>query len=290
MKRDEYRSILERLPIENPTPDDIAMLFPHLTAEQARRAFLLSYMVGVPCPPLHVRDVFNVVCYQPKSTSGVNGTGKKIPATLYLSNPCLEIPESEGRYARERRAEVSTYIEKAKRFAKDNWGDHLTQYSGRTTHTAFHLEDPNNPSLNTVLHVRLDRHINEIQRDFSKPRSEILNDEFQYMTIGSFDFLDWSEYTLGRPFPKRFNCARCGGGLLASECAGCGNKFRDSGYRITWDTPLSRKMVDYLLRKGHSFTVDPEISWEKERQAWVKAVHDYEVWKMERHLERIIGT
>ena len=38
MNRQEYRSLLGRLPIKSPTPQDMAMLCPHLTAEEAVEA------------------------------------------------------------------------------------------------------------------------------------------------------------------------------------------------------------------------------------------------------------
>ena len=59
MKSQEYRSILGQLPIKSPTPQDMAMLCPHLTDEEAVEAFTTDSGY-VACPPLRIRHGFHL--------------------------------------------------------------------------------------------------------------------------------------------------------------------------------------------------------------------------------------
>src|SRR3989344_2351732 len=97
MKREEYPSLLRRLPIKKPTPQDMAMLCPHLTPGKAVEAFTTGNGY-VACPPFRVRRSFQVISYHKewveevkvwrivggKYTQVVTGT-KNHPAHLYWS-------------------------------------------------------------------------------------------------------------------------------------------------------------------------------------------------------------
>src|SRR6185437_2036811 len=62
MKKEEYRAILSRLPLKSPTPQDMAMLCPHLTAEEAVQMFG-NGSGYVALPPLRVRHGFQIASY-----------------------------------------------------------------------------------------------------------------------------------------------------------------------------------------------------------------------------------
>jgi len=112
------------------------------------------------------------------------------------------------------------------------------------------------------LYVTLNRDLNEIINDHSRPESELFDDAIAEMTI---DEKIWHELKGGRGTFTEFNCAYCGSGLGFSGCSGCGHKFDDDQFRCGWSTPLSKKMVELLQQKGLVFKKDPQIAWATER-------------------------
>lgn len=253
----QYRSILERLPIENPTSLDMAMLCPHLTPAEAIPAFTTnSGYVGL--PPLHVRHSFQIAAYR-KETD---------PPRLDWAYAGRILRSQDDAFI------VHKHMYEATQFAEDNWGDELILDDWKSI-VEFIVQDPTDlindsdhidyPRTKAVLGVALSRDLNEINRDYSGPKSNILDESILQMTL---DRLVWSEIKGGRGAFIRFNCAHCGAGLSTSYCKGCGHKFHDEGLRSGSNTPLSPKMVAFLLNAGHRFPVNPEIAWTKEKQYW----------------------
>lgn len=304
MKREEYRSILGRLPIKSPTPQDMAMLCPHLTAEEAVKAFTTDSGC-VACPPLRVRHGFQIVSYHKewveevkvrgvvdgKETQVITGT-KNHPARLDWS------------YAGRTRASYADgkshgdvfslykHMDKAMKFAEDNWGDELI-LDDWVSVVEFYVQDPTDlvndryhrdyPRTKAVLCVTLNRDFNEIINDHSKPESELFDEAISQMTL---DHVVWRELWGGQGgSTEEYNCAHCGAGLSLSSCTGCGHRFRDDYSRCGWNTPLSRKMVAFLRDNGHVFKVDLEIAWAKERQNWERSRQAYEKMQRKRQIE-----
>ncbi|MFY9457431.1 MAG: hypothetical protein WAP23_00660 [Candidatus Spechtbacterales bacterium] len=282
MKREEYLSLLGRLPIKSPTPQDMATLCPHLTAEEAVKAFTTDSGY-VACPPLRIRHGFQTLFYHKewveeikvwgivdgKETQTVTGI-KNHPALLswsYANRTPASYADGKSH------GDVFSpckHMDRAMKFAEDNWGEELI-LDNWVSVVEFYIQDPTDlvndryhtdyPRTKAVLYVAMNRYLNEVINDRSKPKSELFDDSISEMTL---DLAVWHEIKGGRGGFTNFNCAHCGAGLLLSSCAGCGHRFRDDKFRCGWYTPLSRRMVTFLREKGHEFTVDPEIAWTKE--------------------------
>lgn len=289
MTNQDYYSILERLPIEDPTPQDMAMLCPHLTQEEAVKAFMIDSGY-VACPPLRVRGSFRVVHYHKEPAremriwSGKDGDKdrsvvtitKHFPAQIDREWKCVS--RASKSYADSKlHGEVFPpykYAEKAAKFAEDNWGDDLIVNNCVSGMQLF-IQDPIKlskdnidhgcPRTKMVLYMTLGRALKEIHAETHKPKSELLDEVIFQMTL---DGLIWSELIDPDIIQTNFNCAHCGAGLGLTSCTGCCNKFRDDSIRCGWNTPLSRKMVAFLRENGYEFKVDPEIAWRKERNGW----------------------
>ena len=294
MKSQEYRSILGQLPIKSPTPQDMAMLCPHLTAEEAVEAFTTDSGY-VACPPLRIRHGFQIVTFHKEwveeikvsrvkdgnEDASVTGT-KNHPARLdwsYASRTPKSYADGKSH------GDVFSpykHMCKAMKFAEDNWGDELILDDWDSV-VEFYVQDPTDlvddryhkdyPRTKAVLRVTLSRDPNTISNEHHKPQSELFDEAISQMTL---DHVIWHELKGVRGGFTEFNCAHCGAGLSLSSCTGCGYRFRDDHYRCGWNTPLSRKMVAFLRENGREFKVDPEIAWKKEREDWERGKREYE--------------
>lgn len=284
MDSKEYRSLLGRLPIKSPTPQDMAILCPHLTAEEAVEAFTTGFGY-VACPPLRIRHSFQVLSYQGEWVEETKAErimdGQEIQVVTGTKNHPALLSWS---YARRTRASYSDgkshgnvffphkHMDKAMKFAEDNWGDELI-LDDWVSAVELYVQDPTDlvndryhggdPRTKAILYVTLNRNLGEIFNDHSRPRSEVFDDAIAQMTL---DRVIGYELQNGHGRFPLFNCAHCGAGLMLSSCTGCGHRFYDNHFRCGWDTPLSRKMAAFLREKGHEFEVDPEIAWTKEQQ------------------------
>lgn len=286
MKSQKYHSILELLPIKNPTPKEMALVCPHLTEEEAVKAFTTS-PGRVACPSLRVRHAFQIVSYTVST--------KDYPAELDRSYP-ERTPKSysDGNLHRDIFAEKYTYVDKAMNFADNNWGDELVlddwisvakfyiqdptdlgnyYWAGGLSLDNFYTNDPkdssNNrfyPSTKAIFRVALNRDFNEIANDHSKPQSELFDEAVSQMALSHI--IGSELIGNSRSEGSSFNCAYCGSALSFSFCSGCGHRFQDDQSRSVWHTPLSRKMVEFLRKNGHKFKVDPEIAWAREKTSW----------------------
>lgn len=286
MKQTEYRSILGRLPIKNPTPADMAMLCPHLTAEEAVQAFTTgSGYVAV--PSLRIRHGFQIVSHQREWVEEIRGWGvvngqdtrivigsKNHPAQLNWSCAGRTLASYADGMSHGDVFAPYTHADRAMKFAEDHWGDELILDDWVCVVEIF-VQDPTDlvtdryhtdyPRTKAVLYIALSRDLGKIMNDHSKPESDLFDEAIAQMTLDRFV---WHEIKGGRGGYTEFNCAHCGAGLELSGCSGCGHRFRDDQYRCGWHTPLSRKMVAFLHDHGHLFKVDPEIARTKEREGW----------------------
>jgi len=133
MKKEEYRAILSRLPLKSPTPQDMAMLCPHLTAEEAVQMFG-NGSGYVALPPLRVRHGFQIASYHAEwveevkvwrgDTSVVTGT-KNHPAYLGYSYASRTLKSyADGKKHGDMFLNYAG-MDKAMKFAEDNWGSEL---------------------------------------------------------------------------------------------------------------------------------------------------------------------
>lgn len=286
MTSKEYRSLLGLLPIKSPTRQDMAMLCPHLTLNEAVEAFTTDSGY-VACPPLRIRHGFQILSYHTEWVEKIevsrvkNGTAdasvtgtKNHPARLDWSY-ASRTPESYADGQPHGDIFLSyKHTDEAMKFAEDNWGDELILDDWHSV-VQFYVQDPTNlvsdryhrdyPRTMAVLRVTLTRSLNEIIKDHSKPESELFDEAISQMTL---DHVVWHELKGGRGGFTVFNCANCGAGLELSGCSGCRHRFRDDQMRSGWHTPLSRKMVEFLRETGHEFKVDPETARTKEKENW----------------------
>jgi len=168
---------------------------------------------------------------------------------------------------------------KAMKFAENNWGDELIM-DDWVSIIEFYIQDPTDlvndryhcdyPRTKAVIRVTLNRDLNVISNDHSKPMSELLDEAISQMTL---DHFVWQELKGGRGSFTMYNCANCGAGLLLTSCPGCGHQFKDDQLRSGWHTPLSRKMVAFLQQNNHEFKINPEIALEREQASWEKTWH-----------------
>lgn len=294
MTREEYRAILSRLPIKSPTPQDMALLCPHLTEKEAVKAFMIGSGY-VACPPLRVKHGFEIVSYHKeyveeikvwgvvdgKKTQVVTGT-KNHPTRLDYSFAGRTFKSYADGQKHDDLFNRYTAMDKAMKFAEDNWGNELI-LDDWVDVMSIYIQDPtdlvndkyhkNQPRTKAVLYVAYNRDWNELINDHSKPESELMDDAISQMTL---DFVVYHELKGGRVGFTEFNCAHCGHGLSLTKCGGCGYRFDDNHCRRGWNTPLSHKMVAFLRANGHEFKVDLEIAWENERKRREKTVKEYE--------------
>lgn len=287
MTRQEYLDVLRRLPIVSPTREDMALLCPHLEPDTAVRAFTESSGY-VPVPSVFVRYCVNVLSYQKawieeikewqkidgKDVQVVVGTKKHEPRITHAFVNRSHSSYANGRLHGDVRTVPEFVMVPAIDFAENNWGSELVVDDWVDVLTIY-VQDPSDlftdryhrdyPRTKAVLYVALNRKLNELINDHSKPESELFDDAIAHMTLDHFSF---DEIRGGRGGYTEFNCAYCGSGLGLSACGGCGHTFRDDQFRCGWSTPLSRKMVDFLRQSGHVFPVDPEQAWRKERERW----------------------
>ncbi|MDP2642208.1 MAG: hypothetical protein Q8P21_02870 [bacterium] len=286
MTSQEYRSILGRLPIKNPTPQDMAAMCPHLTAAEAAKAFTTGTGY-VACPPLRVRYGFQILSYHKEwveeikvwakisgeETQVVKGK-KNHPPYLRWSHAGRTLASYADGKPHSDLFNRYKSMDKAMKFAEDNWSDELILDDWKSV-VEFYVQDPTDlvsnqyhkdyPRTKAGLYVTLNRNLNDIINDHTRPHSEHFDDAILQMTL---DVNVWHELKGGRGAHIEFNCAHCSAGLGLSGCSGCGYRFRDDHFRSGWHTPLSRKMVEFLRKNGHEFKMNPEIAWANERENW----------------------
>ena len=288
MTRQEYSSIIGRLPIKKPTAQDMAMLCPHLTEKEAVKAFMADGDGYVACPPLRIRHGFQILSYQKEWVEEVRvrriNDGNQDAEVIGRKNHPSQVRWSytgrtrksyaDGEWHGDSTSPRYKHMDKAAAFADTNWGDELILDDWKSV-VEFYVQDPTDlvsdqyhkdyPRTKAVLYVTLDRDLNDIINDHTRPHSEHFDAAILQMTL---DIKVWHELQGGRGRHIEFSCANCGAGLDLSGCSGCGYRFRDDHFRCGWDTPLSPKMIGFLRQNGHEFRVDPMIALAKERQNW----------------------
>ena len=199
LNKKEYRKILERLPIENPKPEDMAAVCPHLTMEQAITAFGKGSGY-VACPPLRVKGAFQIVSYHKYEGH---------PPRLDWSFTCRTVQSYADLQSHGDLFSEYEYMVEAIKFAEDNWGDELVLDTWDSV-LELRIQDPselisigyknNQPKTKAILYVALNRDLNEIINDHSRPESQLFDDAIVEMTI---DDMVWHELKGGRPYIQK---------------------------------------------------------------------------------------
>jgi len=264
MNKQEYRSALGRLPIVNPTPEDIVSLCPHLTIEESMAA-LTTGSGYVACPPLRVKGSFQIIDYQKEWTEKIFA-GDIVDGIVAESDSAKIHParinwaftgrttDSYTNYKPYKKIHcLYKYMDRAIEFAENNWGKDLVDDDWISV-IKIHIEDPaelestrylkKQPRLKTTLYVALNRDLNDIdlndQADIDRCVSEMTLDGTIWREIKG----DRGEYT-------SFACAHCGEPLSIFGCANCGFEFNDNDIHCEGFLSLSEKMLNFLHKNGY---------------------------------------
>jgi hypothetical protein len=251
----KYLAALDRLPIENPTEEDMAAVCPHLTPKKAVAAFGKNSGY-VACPPLRVRGALQIVSFSP----GYVHEGKAFPACLRWS---YAVPKKDA-------SRSYQCMDEAIRFAETSWGNRLVLDSWVDVERIY-LEDPSDlftegwakdyPKVKAAVLIGLNRPYNELVNDRSRPQSVLMDEAIMEMALHD-KIAD--EIKGDRGGFTTSNCAYCGSGLGLSGCDGCGHRFRDNQIRTGSITPLSPKVAQLLKDNGHVFQRDLQLAWDDE--------------------------
>lgn len=270
MTSQEYRHLLSRLPIINPTLEDMIQLCPHLTREQVISAFSAG-TAYVACPGLKVRGAFQIISLSAGWSEKVKVHRAGDPNVINGNKE--HPPRLNGSYAGRIKDDCTyAYAKEAIAFSENNWGNELVEDTWSSVCQII-LDDPTDlrtegygaggPRTKAILCFGVNCDWNDLNNKRTKLHSEAIDDAIVILTL---DAMVWHEIKGSRGGYTDFNCAHCGSGLGLSGCSGCGHNFKDNQFRTGWHTPLSKKMVACLLEAGHVFPINPEIAWKKEKE------------------------
>ncbi len=268
-KKEGYRAALGRLPIENPTEDDMAALCPHLTREQAIAAFTGGEKGYMACPPLRIRGAFQIVSFTDAFIDPLHESGPQPypPQLTYLFASRTPRSYADGQ-SHGNTCTGYKHMAEAIAYAERVWDDELI-IDAWTDVSEFIIQDPTDltpsgyPKTKAMLYVCFDRKLGDLLDSPTQPLSILIDEAVTEMTLDKHVHYELKGYRGGG---TEFNCAHCGGGLGLSSCYGCGLRYTDNKTRGSTDIPLTRKMVDFLQANGHVFGQEPEIAWHIEAQ------------------------
>lgn len=263
--RDEYMSRLRRFRIENPTLEDMAAICPHLTPEQAVRAFTgvkVRAFTGVKeegnyvaCPPVLVKRGFQIFSFY------------KYPPALNWSYASRTLQSYKDGQKHGDVFLQYTYMEEAMAYGEQHWGDELV-LDNWVDYCEIYVQDPSDldnrdrPKTKAVVYFVINRDLNALINDHGKPESEQYDEAIVKATLNIFEA---RELKGGRGGYTLFNCAYCGEGLNLTCCPGCGHHFKDDRFLSGGSSPLPPKLVKLLRESGHAFHIDPSEAWKRER-------------------------
>lgn len=271
MDRDQYRVGLSKLFgdhvghwYENPSPEDIRAITPHLTNAQRYEILQRKDLVFFALPPLEIRDAYLYVSYD--LTPG--GTIIQL-----LGAAKLRKPSSLDTIA------TILYKKEAAAYAEENWEPYLIVDTARG-YLRTHLLDTSTlyPRDYRVANLRgAPTYVCTIHSLLSTPIPAILSSRTitpsslwdRALMLFTADPLAGLEYATHGPVVPYFNCAYCGFGLYIDRCLNCGHQFREDKVEghMGWLTPLPPKIVEYLQReRNHVFGQSPETGYMLEKE------------------------
>lgn len=291
--KEDYRQLFNLLPVYSPTAKDMALMCPHLTPEEAVKAFRTGSGY-VALPSLRIRHAFQIVNYYGGHTETKwNWEGNKKVVTGRKKHPdrlsYSYASRTPASYAdgKSHGDVFSSYrhMHEAISYSEKHWGKDLILDTWEAAVNVI-LQDPsilvndryrrNQPKTTHVLYLALTKDVNGFNNDHSRPESEHYDEYIAEMTV---DPVIAYELKGGRGGYTHYNCSYCGSGLHLSGCTGCGHTFRDDQFRCGWSTPLSFKQVTFLEENGHAFKKDPSIAWSQEKIDFRIALREAEEWR-----------
>jgi hypothetical protein len=251
---ERYLVGLRRLPIVNPTDQDMISLCPHLSPEVAIREFREGTH-WLALPPVIVDGAFQIVRFY-------EGGKTQMPPPHDVHQPDLDLSGS-GRLGVSDSAGRVRFAEEAVDFARKNWKEQL-RTDDWIQIIEYRLIDL--ATFHTIRRATLtmNRDLNEIINDHTAPFSQQIQLATMFATT---DPLQATELRGGRASHNLDCCQYCGGGLTYAACLACGRKF-DSGGMLGGQIPLTETVEELFTRDGHVFEISPVKAREKDRGKW----------------------
>ena len=170
---------------------------------------------------------------------------------------------------------LDKYAQNAADFTRKNWADALVESKAK----GFYAIDLYNPSKmmkrsyypTYILSVFFTTSADRLSIIHSKkPKSQALDDAIIDITDNRAVGL---EIGFGHSRNLRTNCALDGAGLKRTSCSYCHRNFVHEQVHTdtaSWQTPLPKKVADYLIQHSHKFEVDPKLARENEALIFAK--------------------
>lgn len=272
---ERYRETINKLPIFNPTPEDISALAPHLPFEDAEEileksktkyAFVpIEHWLAL--PPLRVLDAYQRVCLVENDGQSLIISG--IPKRLGWLKPGP--PNTEH------------FVQEAVDFARQNWADQLVQDTWKNV-VVIHVGDPSIADDEPEVKATVCFATNKVFRDelftfgqSGENAARMVNQSILIAATGhdGNELIGLRERLGHGKATKDFstflmrNCAACGGQFSHSGCIGCGRSFppkfvmynssTHGGRGDAFDSsfPLPTKLVEVLVNSGYKFEITP---------------------------------
>lgn len=225
--------------VEGPTEEQLLALCPHLTRDQVIDGFYGDRVLAL--PPLKVRGALRIGRLQKASVgykSILQGGSIVRRTTRSYADGTLR-PLDDDYTALPFLHEAMAYAEAywPEQLVTDDWADHLW----------ILLQDPMDYSVKGLVSMTLNRPLEDIMRDASRPEVELLNDAVIDVCL---DPIIGSERAGGRSGNYYRNCVRCGSALNTASCRICSVES-GATYDNGWTIPLPQKVFDAL--KGQDY-------------------------------------
>lgn len=263
--RYHYTELLKNIrnrPLNSPTEEDFKQICPHLDADQIKELRTQEELYFA-CPPTYVSYSYSILSFNKKRNTLRYAFEQRHP--LSYTDGALHYDVNFS----------FAFMEESSRYALTHWGDELITDNWRSFIT-FIIDDPSDkrmglfggtPKTKMWLYVGINRDWTGLLNDHSKPKSDLIEEAIVTLTTDPFF---GNHLKGGRAGYSEFNCACCGGGLSSSACTGCEKTFKYDDFRSSWNTPLPKKITDYMIKQGHQFTIDPQIARTLERKKFCR--------------------
>ncbi len=232
MNREDYQTGLRKLPLNNPTLDDLTPLFPHLNKQTIEHLLnTTDQQHYIAAPPLQVKGSYQTI-FVNKSTAGQTQFLKSVAGRIagsHLKRDFFNFPNE------------TPYQKSAMDYAEKNWGEILVP-----DNWLIYFELEINPSHfigveKTVFaaFTTSRNYWDDLENDDSGPKSLLINDSIMQATTSIFVANELRGGRRSLPYTMRQH--RTGIGIRV---------------------PFPAKISDLLISEGYQFKEDPAI-WRK---------------------------
>lgn len=168
------------------------------------------------------------------------------------------------------------YRNEAREFADAAWRGDLKDRPFAEAAVVY-LQDPATLAVEGAVYIGLNRPLEEIWADKSKPMSELFNEAIIEVTGDRLLLREMAAVT-GHYVSPMFHCVNCGCPLADNiSCDGCKNKFRYDPGDILWEKEslgcALPAVLEAYFESGHQegfFSIAPFLQRIKERDKWLE--------------------